>query len=491
MLKIVIFVVLIKVLGVSLKKVLVVATWGCPAQWGDASYVLGEDLVRRLIGSRGSSDLYRVSCTSLSILVDALKGVGLDYRVALVILDSLVDRYRGRPTGSKCFECYENAFSGLSGFEGFGSYRDLLKFVEGLSRDVIRCLLGDSDRVSIVVAPAIGSPGGEWVFRGGARDFAAVSMMKLYGIAESYVPDLLIVDTTHGVNYMPTEIAYVSRLLLSALLPRKLLDNGGSRYLELLVVNSDPYPPSARQPELSLNVVYRERVKAVHRLDAVPKVIAKPRPIENRSVEKGVLERVKELNRRYEKYAHIYLATSAPLPLALCATCSEVSDENLLGEVYELWIDSAVIEGKSVYRLVRLVPEAVYAYIVAKEFCRFVTEKEAKGSEVGLEHFGSLAKLYGLVDEAYEILVNDEVKRIEQALREKALDVDEWVKLCEVYGECRTVPKPDKRTMIAHGGLQKEFVEVNPRKKMVRYVKSLNIDEVLEEIVSSLEEPIL
>ena|GEM_PF-955106 len=459
--------------------VLLVSTWGCPAQWKDAKYFLSDELAKTLekklkVDIDNSEPYYH--CTSTALLNDVLKKSGVDFRVVLVILDSLVDKYTSNKN-TKCYNCYNNAFREVESLDKLTSYRDLIECVEKLTKSIAKCLLGEDVTVNVIVAPAIGSPGGKWRFIGGARDFAAVLMLKLFDVARRFDVDFVLLDVTHGVNYMPTETMYVSRLVISALLASKHPEK--SRFPELLIVNSDPYPPSVQKPHLGINLVYREKIRGILRLDGVPKSVIKQRS----RVGERILEELKRVNEIYQKYAYAYAFTCIPTPLALCKMCSEISDEDkdLLAEIYELWIEATQVIGVQVNRLLRLVPEAIYAYIVAREFCSQALLNYTNSEGAPLGRLENLAKLYGLIDETYEILINDEIRRIQQVLTDKA-ENREWVRLCELYNECRGVNNLDERTMIAHGGLQKEFVEVNLKRARIRFVDKVTKEKLVQDL---------
>ena len=83
-----------------MKRVLLVATWGCPGQWRNAEYALGSDLVAylsKLAQREVDSGKCLVHCTSTALLVEVLKELGTDVEVVLIALDSIVDRFRPGP----------------------------------------------------------------------------------------------------------------------------------------------------------------------------------------------------------------------------------------------------------------------------------------------------------------------------------------------------------------------------------------------------------
>jgi CRISPR-associated protein Csx1 len=75
--------------------------------------------------------------------------------------------------------------------------------------------------------------------------------------------------------------------------------------------------------------------------------------------------------------------------------------------------------------------------------------------------------LYWAINESFYYLISNELKLIEKSLEERK--PSRTLRLCELYGEDCESGTPDKRVMIAHAGLQKEFVLVDPSNKQLCY----------------------
>jgi hypothetical protein len=97
-------------------RTLVVATWGHPAQWYNVMYSVGTKVQD-----------FRC-CTSLIPLLGYLEGEGEGVDVALVALNSLVEKPRG-PVDSPCYRCYESLSKELESLPrgGYGELREALK----------------------------------------------------------------------------------------------------------------------------------------------------------------------------------------------------------------------------------------------------------------------------------------------------------------------------------------------------------------------------
>ena len=365
-----------------------------------------------------------------------------------------------------------------------------MKYSTELGRRIAECILEDK-RVDVIVAPAKGRPGGKWEFRCAPRDFAAIVLAKLWRLTKEFNPDTLVIDVTHGINYMPTEVVYAARWLLSLYLLKKIFseENGNLKGLELVIVNSDPYPLSTEgRPSLSLNLVYREKVRTITKLSAIPRQLVKPL----RKLEPDLERKLNELNHLYRlSAAYPYAFMITPMPLALYRACSEqrrVADRDLVKEAISLWITMTEVKNVDVDHLLRLSPEAVYVHDASREVCNRVGGRhgEEEGVDIGYL-LSSIARIYSVVDEVYEVLVNTELGKLKKDIENRG---GGWLRLCELYGECKKREQMDKRTAFAHAGLQSEFVEINPVNNKIRYVKSVTIEKLMTWLGISLEEPL-
>ena len=434
--------------------VLVVAPWGCPAQWKVATYVL--DRVRE------------GTCTSLVPLVKKLKESGEEVTVVVIVLDSLVDEYVGKRVESPCYRHYVSCFRRIIGGKcGISDYGEVVGYCRELARCVAENVARERDVVindlRVVVSPCIGSPGGRWCFVGNARDFMSVTLYelgKLCLLEGRY--DRVVLDLTHGVNFMPSTCLHIMYYLVSILLVRYDIRDG----VLLEVYNSDPYPPErARlEPEVSLNInlVLKERVKAVEVPHTLPAHLLRPRD----RVPEYVAERVKELNKKFVRPVRIILSTIYyPLPLALLKAVRECDVEGVvdaLKEAVSLWREQVRVISKGsgkteVSRPVELNPLAVYAGLLTHAVYLRLAEAGRNCEGVGLKDLEDLAELYRVVNESYYYLIMDEAGRIKKSLKNYKWETN-CVKLADLLGQEGGSTSPNKRVMIAHAGLQKELV---------------------------------
>ncbi|MCC6022930.1 MAG: hypothetical protein LM560_07495, partial [Desulfurococcaceae archaeon] len=162
----------------SVDNVLVVAPWGLPPQWRDVMYVLEVD-GKCFKGSRKY-------CTTLIPLLlsmeDHVKAGKVD--VVIIALDSLVNKYT-KTEESTCFKCYNELSMYIDEASKSSSYNELTLKLKEFIVEFIKCLFEKYElslsinNLNVIIAPAIGSPGGRWVFRGDLQDFESRVLYEL------------------------------------------------------------------------------------------------------------------------------------------------------------------------------------------------------------------------------------------------------------------------------------------------------------------------
>jgi CRISPR-associated protein Csx1 len=433
------------------EKTLIIAPWGMPAKWQNVIYEL-------------EGEPYQF-CTTLPLLLRKFKKAD----VALVVLDSLVDEYKREGRESPCYECYDKLRdlvrrAGLS-----KSYDELREGVKRFVEAYVTCLTERSGEkihdLHVVVAPAVGSPGGTWAFEGNAADFEAVALCKLGELCTRKPYERIVLDLSHGINFMPALTLRLAEKLAGILLTAhaELLERG----VELLVYNSDPI---GSKP-MRINQIAKARIKSVHVPHELPRNLLKPR-------EKLDDERVIEVNRHYVEATR--LAVSAlhyPMPLVLC-TSKEKAFKSLevLEHALKLWLEHTMVEGCKVRRRLSLNPDGAYALLLSNGVARRLKDLDVT-YPTDVKKLEELAKLHQAVNENYYHLIMDELGRIVDKLREKGHP--KKIKLFELLDEEPGEKRLDKRVMIAHAGLQKEFVIIEEGK--LRYmIEDSKLGEELE-----------
>ncbi|MEM1983568.1 MAG: CRISPR-associated CARF protein Csx1 [Sulfolobales archaeon] len=484
---------------ISLSRTIIISTWGSPSKWRCARYVYSND--NMIKESRSCS-----SCSSLPLLTTLYPNSD----VVVIVLDSLVDYVKtGKEVkevaDSTCSYCYEVCFKPIS---SFNNYSDLECFVKDFAKCVIKCVYETDGftlpNFEVVVGPSVGSPGGKWVFKGNATDFIAKILLGLGVIFYRMCYNEIVLDLTHGINFMPAEVLYLVRMLASLSIVAHNL-----KEVEVLVFNSDPYPSSGAggggicsvcsvMPELNLNLIYKEVVRGIYIPPRIPSKVL--------SVRFTPSEELKKLRDELTKYVSItrYIVSSLlyPFPLALCNSCNDLGTniqdtlDEVLSKILSAWMNGIEVDAdrKVVRRSIDLFVDSIYMFMLAAYTCKRVSEV-GNLTEVSIKKLKNLSELYRSIIEPYEYLVKNELSKVELMCSNLEPDV------CRNYSELigssglldRKKPKevgtPDNRVMIAHIGLQQEFVEIcnkanecvvkytTPYKELLRR-RGLLIDEV-------------
>ncbi len=230
--------------------VLVAASWGNPYAWGPARYVY-----------RGVEAEARTSLAAVA-----------EYHPASRILVLGVDTvYTARRGGPGCEP--GGRPRGVP-----GSYRELVEAARRSLEDWIRAcsgssLLGealDGGRLRVEVAPGAGSyvyEGIRYVFNPGGEPLGVYAAWAAGLLLEELLhsrPARLVIDVTHGVNYMPLGLVAAARAAAVAYAAATGLG------LTLEIVNSEPYPLGAPgKPRLNIWSVEEQQVEPGEARDTV------------------------------------------------------------------------------------------------------------------------------------------------------------------------------------------------------------------------------
>jgi len=255
------------------RKALLIATWGLPLTWNCVKYIPpklgGDKLCRRPSECEYVQDgKYSYSSTS-AIYEELLRG-GWDVRVVIVGQDTLVAKCtRDVSTSdqskdlcsSMCNEEEKRSIdkeycSGnnelFNKVESGGSihYEELLRRAEDVLRSYARTLLGGDVevRLRVVVLPGVGYYSG-YRFEGFLENAKFVLMKELYEELSAYKPNVVVLDITHGVNYMPTLTYNAVTMLAKSLYVTEGLPK------QVVILNSDPVTLQSRCGDVRINVV--------------------------------------------------------------------------------------------------------------------------------------------------------------------------------------------------------------------------------------------
>jgi len=419
----------------------------------------------RLEGEDRSEEL--AFCTTLPLLLKAYEGAD----AALLILDSLVDEYRDSAQRSRCYECYDQLRALIREAGAAGSYSELRGRIQRFIEEYLGCLLKHVDgvhaqNVRAIVCPAVGRPGGNWVFEGSAADFEAVALCELGRLCVERAYHRLILDLTHGINFMPALTLRLAEKLAGVLLAAhaELSERG----VELLIYNSDPVRGAG---PLGVNPIAKARIRSIPVPHELPKDLVRPREKMNRG-------EVQSVNARYREAVRLALSALVyPMPLVLCFSREKAASSfAVLEDAYQLWLSNIVVSGQSVRRRLSLNPDGVYALLLSGSVAKRL-ESLSVGYPAELAKLKELAALYRAVNESYYHLVMNELSQVERFLEGTAAEAK---MLYELLGEEPREGRFDKRVMIAHAGLQKEFVQILEGRKLRYVIEDSELEEELE-----------
>ncbi len=436
---------------------LIISTWGNPAFWKSFKYRVREDA--------GVVE----SCTTLEPILRFFGDAGKRTKVFLVVLDSLMDwkdcKDRGEGRYSKCCVCYAECYKGID-FTRIEDYEGLLKINEGLLRCVLDCL-GIKGDIDVVVGPALGSPGGEWRFSGphSSTDFMTVTLHVLGREILCNCYDEIILDLSHGVNFMPSEVMILAQMLASlALLKHEVSE------VVVRALNSDPSTKSGEP--LNINTIYENAFSLII-MPEFPKHLLKT---SNR--------RLENLRKKTNEIMHYVKKTIKtiyyPLPLALLELCRSSEYPNLINSLEEVmneWIKETHVslEEKSVTHDFGIDPRAVYYSLLAHGACEIA--RNVRPTLNGLKEINE--KIYVNVNKAYQYIISNEVSQIETR-KEK---IKNCIRLSELYG-IQGSGIPNERILIAHAGLQSDLIEVCSEGSdlSLKYIKEINLNDMLSRL---------
>lgn len=496
-------------------RVVIAASWGSPACWGVARYVLGDP-------ERGEA-VEVESRTSLLALLEYARRLG---RVEALIVGAPLSVGADRLGDTVPLQAAEGIPEALEGL--VGSLRDWAEgegIPAGLMRVTVAQVSGvfrgrDSGNGCRLMnasyefrLPPTGSP---------YESFAAALIPKLLETAvgrDSGEPLALLVDLTHGVNYTASaalEAARLAALAASAALGVEV---------RLEAFNSDPYPGSqAGVPELRVWRVHAEPLRPSESAQELARLVARlygrsrnPVKASGRLGAEAARRALEALSRRIPGWPRgagvlealaAAVAYNAPLAVASLPAMAGIPLTGAAGALGEAYLE-ALQAGVLLRSGDRLVVEwhahpvlDVFEYITALSALWEYASRQARHSGLDpeealhdgatLDQLGRIASRVGGPLEHVTLRELGEI-RVKLAARECGHPLagrlvrqgaGMWVKPKRI--DCRA----DKRNFAAHAGLEKSLVEAymppewRPGEARLRYMEECR--EALVSILRSL-----
>ncbi|ABW02334.1 CRISPR-associated CARF protein Csx1 [Caldivirga maquilingensis] len=258
--------------GDSEERVLVLAPWGLPTLWDEVNYVIprvsesGGKLCVRPINIEWN-DVDKVkSYTSLAGVLRYITNAGHKGFIDVIIMG--LDTLAFPDTRSQSGNC--NVVGILSDFtntlrNGKVNYRDIENTAYSLLKNCISQYLGgfnskaDKINIEVEILPGTGTyRAGNFNarFMGGINNLNFTMLYKLYNKVRYNKYSAIIIDITHGVNYLPM-ITYMAAQLIA-----KYLSARDNKDICLITFNADPISRQKTEAtqERRLNIIEMQNI---------------------------------------------------------------------------------------------------------------------------------------------------------------------------------------------------------------------------------------
>jgi CRISPR-associated protein Csx1 len=375
--------------------------------------------------------------------------------VIIIGLSSIVDtEIKEKKEESKCMKIMKEILSNVS---PVNSYKELQEVSERALREFIERICQEYNvKKDFIILPALGKPGKNYLFKFEPATISSLLLIQLYNKLKNDFYDRIIVDLTHGINYLPA-VCYIAALQIAQIMLIRALRNNVSQ-IRFEAYNSDPYK---KDELLNINLTSERKIQTI--ADNLIEFLASKQPLIKRGKDFKELAKIfDEINARKGEVERLLKSLEYPYPLALCYLFNSfnLNLEGVLNNLTTIFLDSIKYENNIFSSEIFIDPGKTFLLILANEIVNYVKEmaKPYEGKGFELDAIENLAGLYKLVIPSYEYLIKYEISKIEEKLKDKD---DFEGTLAKLFNEeLKEVEKADRRIMIAHAGMQKQFVYV-------------------------------
>jgi len=220
------------------KNIILIATWGDPKRWESVRYKMFkipselkytlESMTEEQYFENKSTTSALARCIFEKKCIDDYS----DLKIIVIVSETLVnpDKIDGQGT-------------------------DLLRMIRDSVSDSIKVYIKSDDyfgeklydKVDLIVAPGIGFIEAEGVeFRCNIDNYTTYVFKELIEktVFVNYIPDYILLDISHGINYMPVATLNIIKEFADIIALMKQVLNVEDKSVGVIVVNSDPYIPS-------------------------------------------------------------------------------------------------------------------------------------------------------------------------------------------------------------------------------------------------------
>ncbi len=431
----------------------IIATWGYPPSWLKIRY--------KIYTKQGEHEHY--SFSSLYPLKKTLNAKN----TYIIALDTVL---ASQESGEKC------------------SYEKIVNRAESLVSKYLCELAGLAE---IIILPGVITHG-QSRFQGKISDYYYLLLYKLYSKLSKNLPNKLVLDLTHGINYMPALTYKAVRELASLLILKKALSKPEDDEMILEVYNSDPVHPEETirdtcrrskhdpcreqstecEPEtVIIHQVSKEKITILSLLSSIDEIIdTKINEIPIRPLDKEHAIPKHMLNKfgtALDDSLFILKTFRYGLVPELLSFIKQFKPTNKLLEALtnsiDLWHDGIsvkcdmgvlhVTKGRSFNRSFRTL---LYAYIIGSTVEEFIEDKRLS--------LGIVKKLEKAIRKAEVIktIQDRELSKIMRSVREFKYSCGEWLPLYKVLRRQSEPIEKElfKRNILAHGGWHIELIEL-------------------------------
>ena len=345
-------------------------------------------------------------------------------------------------------KCAEKAVKILQKYHGksYGGYAELHTDAEEALEEYAKEAFQDARSV---IVPPLGKPGEKYTFRFPPNTASTILLLRLYRECGEELYTRIVVDLTHGVNFLPSLCLKAAQLLSHIMLVRS------RTAVSLEAYNADPYKPNIEKQEV--NLVYSE---AVENLTLYNLLQEKKIKGDLRSLLQD--EERKRLDATHSASKYLLKTLAYPYPLALAYAAEyfkRKGDPKLVDELVNQILEKSEWSDNTVETRYEIDQLYAFQIILAHEVAKQVGKVAEWDNGYTLDSMEKLAELYEIVAQPYTILIRHEISKIQEKLKN-----NEGFKgtLAELHGEKgkRTSNQMDRRIMVAHVGLQMEFVHL-------------------------------
>ena len=397
------------------------------------------------------------------------------------------------------------------------SYKEIIDYSRNYIQKYIknRKYIPDPEKVELAILPGIGifrKDDKRWVFRGGLGSYTTSVYLSTLRFLEAHRPHRVILDLSHGINYMPALAREAVQLAIASY--SAYYDEG----IQLLVYNSDPVLEDGAEPWIHLieeRQIIRENaakwisymVSNINENAKGIRIVASTKEkkwqlgIKYKQLRKQFGETVKSaknvlraINDGFILYLVQCLREDLEKIYRFTSTLEEIIEIGLRGRETEVLLNDREV---TVNYNINVELEVAYLHAIARMLSHIKLNDE--GCKISLNQLKHIVKKYRF-SPAIRIIAEHELSNLEQRVmvyvRHKSLErfepyyfIYDSTKIeggkVKYIKDAKPKQTPvDLRNFLAHAGLEKNLVEICFKEKEIwlRYASCAKVRSVLQKL---------